>query len=177
MFTSLLDSIPDRFPQGKSGITSPVYEPVDAGFVPVVRLRSTCEVTPACRLDVFHFAWTSFLRCFTAALIGVYIAWNVFWLAQLKLAPSLFESITGVPCATTGGTRGFLAAIRGDWQASLFHNPMTLPILAILAVSLAMIVGKALRGRPVRLPRWVFVSWLLVLSVAWAYKIFQWAWF
>ena len=172
----MLDSILDRFTQRESEIAGRIREPIDTGLVPVVRLPFTCAVRSACGLSAFHFAWTSFLRCLAAALIGVYVAWNVFWLAQLKLAPSIFESITGIPCATTGGTRGFLSAVQGDWQTSLFHNPMTLPIIAILVASIAIISAKALRGQPVRLPHWVFVSWLLVLSVAWGYKISQWAW-
>ena len=42
-----------------------------------------------------------------------YAIWNLFWLAQAKVPPSIFTATTGLPCATTGGTRSVLALLAG----------------------------------------------------------------
>ena len=119
--------------------------------------------------------WKSGLRCSAAGLLSVYVTWNLFWLSQCRLAPSLFESLTGLPCATSGGTRSFFAALDGDWQASLLHNPMTLPILIALFISCSLVLSQTLRSSSLYLPRWLALTWLWVLSFAWCFKIFQWA--
>ncbi len=115
-----------------------------------------------------------FLRCFAAALLMVYIGWNIVWWMQLRLAPSIFESITGLPCATTGGTRSLLALVDGDWRESLIHNPMTLPILAVLLVSILVLVQRLFCGQRFVLPPRLFGTWVVVLSFAWVFKIVQW---
>jgi len=100
------------------------------------------------------------------AAFGVYVAWNVYWLAQQKIPPSLFKALTGLPCPTTGGTRSALALYHGDFAASLRFNPMLLPISALLAMTIALAIAR--RGRA---PGWLARAWIVLLGVAWLIKL------
>ena len=112
-----------------------------------------------------------FLRVPAAGLLVVYVAWNVAWLVQAKIPPSLFTAVTGLPCPTTGGTRSFMALCAGDWTAALRWNPMTLPILAMLGISLALLISSRLRRGRLRLPEWSFHAWCAVLATAWVVQL------
>jgi uncharacterized protein DUF2752 len=73
-----------------------------------------------------------------AAFLG-YVAWNIFWIAKGRVPPSILTAITGLPCPTTGGCRGVLALIHGDWRRSILWNPLapvySLPIVQRRAAS------------------------------------------
>ena len=44
----------------------------------------------------------------------VYLAWNVVWLFQGIVPPSLFQALTHRPSPTTGGTRSLQHLLVGD---------------------------------------------------------------
>jgi hypothetical protein len=100
----------------------------------------------------------------------VYAVWNVTWLASGKIPPSPLPVLLGVPCPTTGATRSLFALLRGDLQGSLLWNPFTVPILILLAMSLAMLIPEALRKKELVLPKWVATAWGSVLIMAWLSK-------
>ena len=81
-------------------------------------------------------SWTSLLRfpgiLGTAAFLE-YLYWNIHWLSRGEVPPSILIGHFGIPCPTTGMTRSFLALLDGQWQTSLLWNPMTLPLLGVLA--------------------------------------------
>jgi hypothetical protein len=107
------------------------------------------------------WAWVSF---------AAYLAWNVTWLASEKIPPSPLRALLGVPCPTTGGTRSLFALLRGDLHSSLRWNPFTVPMLILLAMSLAMLILVALRKKELVLPNWVATAWASVLTMAWLAK-------
>ena len=111
------------------------------------------------------------LRTTAAAMFVVYVLWNLFWLAQARVPPSLFLGLTGLPGPTTGGTRSFFFLLQGDWQGSLAYNAMTVPILGLLVFSVASLVVQVIRRQRLRLPNWTLWAWLGVLGVAWALKL------
>jgi hypothetical protein len=111
------------------------------------------------------------LRPAACSLFVVYCVWNVFWLAQWRIPPSLFWALTGLPCPTTGGTRSLLCLARGDWAGSLHWNLLTVPVVALLAVTLAC-AGRCLwTRRPVLLHPRFLLAWASLLAVAWACKL------
>lgn len=73
----------------------------------------------------------------TAAAL-FYIGWNAHWLSQWRLPPSIAKEIFGVPAPTTGMTRSVRSLMQGDWLESLLWNPMTLPFLCILMITLGL---------------------------------------
>ncbi len=79
-----------------------------------------------------------FHRILRGTAIGgfvVYLAWNFVWLFQGNVPPSLFQTLTGWPAPTTGGTRSFHYLLAGDWSESLRYNAMTIPVILLLAAS------------------------------------------
>lgn len=104
-------------------------------------------------------------------MLGVYVAWNSLWLAAGQIPPSLFYAITGLPCPTTGCTRSLLSLLKGEIDQSLMHNPMTIPIIAML---LAMLIRVSFlvyaREKPELSNGWL-IAWILVLSIAWTTKL------
>ena len=110
------------------------------------------------------------LRAVGFGVAAVYGLWNVWWLAQGQVAPSLFTGLTGLPCPTTGGSRSFLALCNGNLIGSLHYNPMTLPILLLLLITLITLAGRALRHKPIRLPMVFLHAWAALLMIAWIVK-------
>ena len=113
----------------------------------------------------------SALRVFAMGMFVLYILWNLYWLAQARIPPSLLKGLTGLPAPTTGGTRSFCCLLHGDWRGSLLYNAMTLPILALFVFSVGLILSQLLRRRRLRLPSWTAWAWLIVLVTAWVVKL------
>ncbi len=113
----------------------------------------------------------SALRSAALACFIVYLGWNLFWLAQGSLAPSIFLGITGLPCPTTGMTRSLLSLLAGDWLSSAAYNLFAVPICLLFALSLGWVARQALRRRPLLLPAPVGWAWLAVLAAAWVFKL------
>ena len=99
------------------------------------------------------------------SLLAVYISWNVYWLASGAVPPSMLTGLTGLPSPTTGGTRSVMALLDGDLARSLYFNPMTLPLIGLMAVTVGQIAVKR-RGDD-----WLVTAWVVLLSVAWVIKL------
>ncbi len=116
-----------------------------------------------------------FHRILRGTAIGgfvVYLAWNFVWLFQGNVPPSLFQTLTGWPAPTTGGTRSFHYLLAGDWSESLRYNAMTIPVILLLAASGASLVAQWLGRRRLVLPTWLAWSWGVGLVIAWVAKLF-----
>ena len=111
------------------------------------------------------------LRAAALALFIVYLGWNVLWLTQGRLGPSLFLAVTGLPCPTTGVTRSLDAMISGEWGESLKYNAMALPIVALLGFCIVWLVVRCVRTQRLVLPNWVLTAWMLLLATAWILKL------
>ena len=115
------------------------------------------------------------LKCLVRALVvGLFLSyclWNLAWLPLGRTAPSMLTGLCGLPCPTTGGTRAFMCLMRGDVAASLRYNAMTVPILALLALTLGHLVHRAARRQRLVVPQGVFVAWMAVLAFAWVLKL------
>jgi hypothetical protein len=104
-------------------------------------------------------------------MLVCYCGWQVYWIAHGQIPPALFLALTGWPAPTTGGTTAVSRLLRGDWRESLAANPMALPIVALLTVTLTLLALDLLHRRRLRLPDRVFHIWILVLGVAWVVQI------
>ncbi len=117
-----------------------------------------------------HVAQDQCIRAVGLGVASVYVFWNLWWFGQGRPAPSLFTGLTGLPCPTTGGTRSLQALCQGDVFGSLYYNPMTMPILALLAVTVCVLAGRALRRERVTLPTGFLYAWSATLLIAWVIK-------
>lgn len=115
--------------------------------------------------------WRSVLRTLLVAMLAVYVGWNLFWLAQLRLAPSLFQTLTRLPCPTTGCTRSFFALCRGEWLESLRFNALLVPICVLIIVSLLQLAGQVVTRRRLSLSKVLVVLWGIILPLAWVLKL------
>lgn len=122
-------------------------------------------------LETLDRSWRKSLALFATALFVVYVGWNLFWLAQGRLAPSLFLTITGLPCATTGCTRSLMAWSRGDWLAALRYNPLSLAFVGLLLASWSQMAWQVVRRKRLRLHPVVAWGWGVSLTAGWIYKL------
>ncbi len=111
------------------------------------------------------------LRSTAIGTFAVYVAWNFLWLFQGMVPVSLFQSLTGWPSPTTGGTRRLQHLLAGYWRESLRYNAMTVPLILLVAVSGLWLGGQFLRRQRLGLPVWLTWSWAAVLVIAWAAKL------
>lgn len=118
-------------------------------------------------MTVFHRV----LRGTAIGTFAVYLGWNVFWLFQGRLAPSLFQALTDWPSATTGFTRSLQRLLAGHWSESLRYNAMAVPFVFLLAASGLRLGGQCLRRQRLSLPAWLAWSWAAVLVIGWVVKL------
>ncbi|TWT78810.1 hypothetical protein CA13_02070 [Planctomycetes bacterium CA13] len=118
------------------------------------------------------------LRWLAYISLAGYLGWNVWEIAIGGQIPrSIFFAATGMPCATTGGTRSMLALLHGDLGLALRFNPFALPITALTATTTVHVV--VCRQRPphqFRLPNFYLPVWLTLLGIAWAYQLMFYPW-
>jgi len=113
--------------------------------------------------------WIS--RLLAIAMIPVYVGWNLYWLTQYRVAPSLFWAITGLPCPTTGCTRSLRALLRGEYLESLRYNALTIPICLLLAATLVQLGGQVVHKQKVALWPSLMVLWAAILPLALVLKL------
>ena len=108
------------------------------------------------------------LRTIAASVLIVYVGWNLYWISQATVPPSLFLAITGLPCPTTGGTRAMLLLAQGDWRGSLQVHPLAVPLALLLLATLGQWLRNLLVYRRSTVPSGYGVAWLILLSISWA---------
>jgi uncharacterized protein DUF2752 len=111
------------------------------------------------------------LRTLGVAFAVVYLGWNVFWLVQARIPPSLFIALTGYPCPTTGGTRAMKCLAAGDWQESLRYNPFAVPMTVLFVLTFGWLVAQLALRKRLSLPSWIVISWAVILPIAWIVKL------
>lgn len=58
-----------------------------------------------------------------------------------------------------------LALVEGNVMDSLYFNPMTVPILALLVVTVAQVLRRGIADK------WLKHAWIGTLSIAWVIKL------
>ena len=109
-------------------------------------------------------------RIFLAALICGYIAWDLSFLIRGKIPCSIFKSLTGLPCPTSGCWRSLRALSRGEFEKFFLYNPFTAVFLLLLLASAVCIVYCLLRKKPILLTPWLGAAWIVSLALAWITK-------
>jgi hypothetical protein len=100
-------------------------------------------VTPGRQLG---FLWGgAVLACAAAAPLAPALAKG--------LPPCPFHWLTGLPCASCGGTRALLALSRFDLGAALAWNPLVALAALVFVAGGVAALGAALAGREVPSPR------------------------
>jgi hypothetical protein len=110
------------------------------------------------------------IRCVALGAFALYLVWNAMWIAKGRIPPSILTALTGIPCQTTGGTRGVVALCRGEWHQAFLYNPLTPVYLLLVAYSAATLARQMLTGRRLSLQRSTAWMWLASLTVGWAAK-------
>lgn len=86
----------------------------------------------------------------------------------------LFKHLTGLPCPTCGLTRGFLAAMHGDFLGGWLFNPLFFSVIILFALDalMRMLFGKVIRpqlSRRGRIAVWSVVA--AAFAANWIYVI------
>jgi len=115
--------------------------------------------------------WRSALRTLFLATLTIYVGWNLYWLARLQVPPSLFQSLSGLPCPTTGCTRSVFALGRGEVLESLRFNALAIPICLLLVVSATQLAWQLAARQRMVLGRPLAVLWGVILPLAWIVKL------
>jgi hypothetical protein len=94
-------------------------------------------------------------------------------LPSIPSVPCGFKAFTGLPCLFCGGTRAASAALRGDFEYSLYLNTLSIPVLVAIMLFASVCAWEIFRGRPIA--HWDSISrpcikilpLVLVLLLAW----------
>lgn len=131
---------------------------------------SPAQELPAASHRLQQF-WLLTLRTLFLVMLTVYVCWNLYWLSQLRIAPSLFQTLTGLPCPTTACTRSFFALARGDWQESLRFNALLIPICLLTIASVVQLFRQLVTRHKLALSRVLAILWGVILPLAWVLKL------
>lgn len=88
-----------------------------------------------------------------------------------------FHLITGLPCATCGMTRGFVALAHGQWHRALDLNLASPLLFALACLTLVLALAQVALDRPVLKSAWTrHRTWLLplvtaVLAISWGLRL------
>ena len=99
-----------------------------------------------------------------------YLEWNVTWIAQGRIPPSILRALAGVPCPTTGGYRSFIALCRGEFVQSFLYNPLMLIYLLLFCYSMAVLFLQWIHRRRLVLSPFIAWMWCASLLIGWAAK-------
>ena len=102
------------------------------------------------------------LRLAAGAMVAVAAVWPLLP-AHPPLACPL-RAATGVPCPMCGMTRAVVAAVHGDFAASLRYNPGG---LVVVVAAIVLLLGGARLGR-MRAPVWAVAA---ASGALWAYNV------
>ena len=111
------------------------------------------------------------LRVTAFSLLVVYLAWNLAFLVQRRLAPSLMLALTGLPSPTTGMTRSLTSLWHGNVGASLRWNPLAVPMALLFCLCIGWLSVQWACRRRLVLPRWVLWCWAALLGMGWIIKL------
>lgn len=81
------------------------------------------------------------LRYSAIIAFGFYLLWNLYFLLNAQLPPSILYELTGIPSPTTGMYRSAIALVYLDLNGFLMNNPLVvlfIPILAFILISLSV---------------------------------------
>ena len=119
----------------------------------------------------FQVGIKAILPLVAAVAFSVYLVWNALWLARGHLPPSIWVFFTGLPCPTTGMCRSLHALCCGQFRTSLLYHPLTIPYLALLALS-GLVIGRQIITRAeLRLPRAVAQLWFAAIGLGLILKL------
>ena len=105
-----------------------------------------------------------------ATALSGYALWNLIFIVQGEIPPSLFKYVTKLPCPTSGGTRSLLHLLRGDIRESLLYNPFTIVYIALIMLSVFFIIRNLIFRKKFLMPSWMLFAWLGLLGVSWIVK-------
>ena len=99
-----------------------------------------------------------------------YCGWNLYFLLQGEIPSSIFKTMTGLPCPTTGGTRAVKAFFSGELGEAFLYNPLTLIYILLAVLSFGYLFYYRIQQKILSLPWWLCRGWLLALGVGWVVK-------
>jgi hypothetical protein len=71
-----------------------------------------------------------------------YLIWNMFYLSNAQLPPSILYKLTGIPAPTTGMYRSLCALAVSDINGFLMNNPVVILFIPILTLILLGLIAS-----------------------------------
>lgn len=116
-------------------------------------------------------AWVMLFLKWTGILGFIcYLFWNAFWLYQSRLPPSIWSSLTRLPCPSSGVTRSVESLLYGDYKGFFLFNPFTTLFAVLFAFSVFRLVESWRVKRELLLPSTLGRLWLVSLVGGWICK-------
>lgn len=94
--------------------------------------------------------------------------------------PCLFKAATSIPCPGCGAMRSASLLLKGDITGALAINPLSVAVIAFIAVSAGWLFVDTVRNRNTywqifrtRWSRWAIILALVVVAANWAWSILK----
>jgi hypothetical protein len=110
------------------------------------------------------------LQFFAASALCAYVGWWIYWLVQGRLPSAPLKALTGLPAPSTGCTRSLRCFLQGQPWEALRWNAFSVPLTAMLALSVGWLAVCLLLRRKLLLPSCFLHIWSALLVLAWASK-------
>ena len=95
-------------------------------------------------------------------LIAAYTVFANFFLGSV----CLLKSTTGLPCPGCGGTRAFLALVKGDLVSSLKYNPLLIPAALIFVLyAVAWLTNQRTPRYAEQMVKWLGAALIVIYAI------------
>lgn len=95
-----------------------------------------------------------------------YVVWNIFFLLNGSIPPSIMYKLTGIPSPTTGMYRSFIGIIQMDYKVYITNNPFVIPFIILLLCTTVILVTKYKNKQPLLISNNMGISYLLILAIS-----------
>lgn len=115
--------------------------------------------------------WDKYLFRKLAILIFVfYVFWNLYWISNYSIPPSIFNYFTGLPCPTTGCTRSLNCLFNKEYKQFFLFNVCTVPYIVLIGLSFFSILSNYILFGMLKISNYLALSWWFTLSIGWFFK-------
>jgi hypothetical protein len=127
-------------------------------------LAAICNSILQSWLNVFKLIYHRLLAAVTVLGFLFYVAWNMFFLLEGIVPPSIMYKLTGIPSPTTGMYRSFIGIIQMDYMVFITNNPFVIPFVLLLFRTAFILLTKFKNKQPLLISNNMGISYLSLLA-------------
>ena len=118
------------------------------------------------KLSMIKLIYLRLLSTVTVLGFLFYVVWNMYFLLNGSIPPSIMYKLTGIPSPTTGMYRSFIGIIQMDYGAYITNNPFVIPFIILLLCTTVILAAKFKNKQPFLISNSMGLSYLIIFAIS-----------